>query len=361
MNYYVYSITNLINGKIYIGRSKFQKNSKYYFGSGNLIKEAIKKYGKKNFKKDILEYCETLIESKEREIFLIDKYKSITPIGYNISKGGEDGDWYDNYPHKEEFKKKSSENSKKIWKEQREKMLNGLSKVDWLTINRNTAKKIKKIYEDNPHKRIEVSNRMKAWIKTDKGKKHIKKLSEINKDRYKNMTEEEKIIIKEKINKWDREKRREKVKKYWTEDKRKECSEKFVNEKNPRANDFYVIYLDNKKVEYYGCIKSFCEKHDVHKRYVLWCIREELGYYKNYIFLKNKPNKSNIEDIISNKMKMGTTQKVSKVETIMVKDLCIYEFETRQDCAKFLGVKPKIIINRVNKNKEYKGYRFYEN
>lgn len=55
---YIYRITNLLNGKTYIGRHKVKKGrtitSDTYWGSGKIITESIKKYGKENFKKEIL-------------------------------------------------------------------------------------------------------------------------------------------------------------------------------------------------------------------------------------------------------------------------------------------------------------------
>lgn len=45
----IYKTTNLINGKIYIGFDSH--NNPEYFGSGKLIKMALKKYGTSNFKK----------------------------------------------------------------------------------------------------------------------------------------------------------------------------------------------------------------------------------------------------------------------------------------------------------------------
>ena len=83
----VYKITNLINNKIYIGKD--EKNRAHYMGSGLYIKRAIKKYGKENFKKEILEECKTKDELCEKEKSWIKKLNYIVPNGYNITKGGE--------------------------------------------------------------------------------------------------------------------------------------------------------------------------------------------------------------------------------------------------------------------------------
>ena len=48
----LYQITNLLNNKYYIGVHKTPMGN--YMGSGKGIKAAIKKYGKENFKRDIL-------------------------------------------------------------------------------------------------------------------------------------------------------------------------------------------------------------------------------------------------------------------------------------------------------------------
>lgn len=103
----IYKITNTINNKIYIGQS-IQNNSNYY-GSGKWLKRAIKKYGKENFKKEIVEECNEY-ELNDREIFWIDFYES-NKFGYNISKGGQKG-WMLGLKHSEETKRKLSELSK---------------------------------------------------------------------------------------------------------------------------------------------------------------------------------------------------------------------------------------------------------
>jgi len=86
----IYKTTNLVNNKIYIGQSK--KNNPNYYGSGILIKKAIKKYGKDNFKKEILCFCESPNDLNEQEKFWIKKFNSTDlKFGYNIEKGGADG------------------------------------------------------------------------------------------------------------------------------------------------------------------------------------------------------------------------------------------------------------------------------
>jgi group I intron endonuclease len=68
----IYKITNLINGKQYIGRDS--KNNPNYYGSGPAIKNAIKKYGKENFKKEIIEHCENINHLMERERYWLEYY-----------------------------------------------------------------------------------------------------------------------------------------------------------------------------------------------------------------------------------------------------------------------------------------------
>lgn len=88
----VYKVTNKLNGKIYVGKSKY--NNKDYFGSGLKIGYAIAKYGIENFDKEILEECNDSIVD-ELESFWIEKLDAYNDdIGYNIAGGGQGGDHY---------------------------------------------------------------------------------------------------------------------------------------------------------------------------------------------------------------------------------------------------------------------------
>lgn len=84
----IYKTTNIINGKYYVGKD--EKNNPDYLGSGKILKTAIIKYGRENFKKEILETCVDRKVLNERERFWINSL-SATTLGYNITEGGAGG------------------------------------------------------------------------------------------------------------------------------------------------------------------------------------------------------------------------------------------------------------------------------
>lgn len=92
--YYIYLITNLINGKIYVGRTYkdlIKRFKEHFTKSKNkstehyLINIAIREYGSEFFKIELIEINETLRENQLRETFWILEYESYNPdIGYNM-------------------------------------------------------------------------------------------------------------------------------------------------------------------------------------------------------------------------------------------------------------------------------------
>jgi hypothetical protein len=88
---FIYKTTNNVNGKQYIGLCT--RDDKNYIGSGTLIKQAIKKYGKENFTREIIEECDDFETLCEREIYWIEKYNAVNSGNfYNLSYGGSAGD-----------------------------------------------------------------------------------------------------------------------------------------------------------------------------------------------------------------------------------------------------------------------------
>lgn len=94
----IYITTNLLDGKKYIGKD--EDNNPKYLGSGLHLIRAIKKYGKKNFQKEILAYANNKEELNELEIYYIDYYNAQkSDLFYNIAPGGTGGITYkDKHP-----------------------------------------------------------------------------------------------------------------------------------------------------------------------------------------------------------------------------------------------------------------------
>jgi group I intron endonuclease len=106
---HIYKTTNLINNKIYIGQEK--GNNLNYLGSGKLLQLAINKYGKENFKKEIIQECDNQEELNQAEIYWINNSDCLAPIGYNICHGNFGGDNFTNNPNKEDIRKKLKESA----------------------------------------------------------------------------------------------------------------------------------------------------------------------------------------------------------------------------------------------------------
>jgi hypothetical protein len=92
MYYTIYRTTNNVNGKYYIGKHKTTNPYDNYLGSGRAFEDAIRKYGKEHFTKEILFIFdnEEEMNAKEEEIVEICK------TSYNLCKGGKGGFEYIN-------------------------------------------------------------------------------------------------------------------------------------------------------------------------------------------------------------------------------------------------------------------------
>jgi hypothetical protein len=84
----VYKVTNLVNGKFYIGVHKTNNPMDAYLGSGELIKRAVAKHGRSSFRKDILAVFDSPAAAFEMEEMLVAPHLS-NPECYNMRKGGE--------------------------------------------------------------------------------------------------------------------------------------------------------------------------------------------------------------------------------------------------------------------------------
>jgi group I intron endonuclease len=88
---FVYLTTNLVNGKQYIGSHYTNNLNDNYLGSGKALHLAIRKYGRNNFKREILQECESIEEARRLEEHYIHTLNTLSPNGYNISEIGGSG------------------------------------------------------------------------------------------------------------------------------------------------------------------------------------------------------------------------------------------------------------------------------
>ena len=116
--HYFYKTINLVNGKFYYGVTN--GNDPWYYGSGKALKDAIKKYGIKNFHRCNLKTFNTSEEAYLEEARVVTEKLVEDRQCYNMKIGGWGG----------VGQKKTEEHRKKI------------------------SESVKKNYQDNPHTHI---------------------------------------------------------------------------------------------------------------------------------------------------------------------------------------------------------------
>ena len=96
----IYKVTNKLNGKIYIGKTKqtlSKRKSAHYKrvmeNSPTNFHNALRLYGKDNFIWEILIECDDNIKLNEYEIHFINEYDTYKN-GYNMTEGGDGGITY---------------------------------------------------------------------------------------------------------------------------------------------------------------------------------------------------------------------------------------------------------------------------
>lgn len=210
--YYIYRITNLTNGKTYIGQHKYETLDDNYIGSGVLLHKAYEKYGIENFKKEIIcknvQYKET-IDDMER--FYIKKERTQNPFGcYNLTDGGEGSI---GRLCSEETRKKISEahkgkpawnKGKKMSEEQKKKLSNARKgRTPWNKGKCHSEESKKKMSEALKGKKLSEEHKKKI-SEGGKGKhrklfseEHRRKLSEVHKGQHWKLINGKRIWFKE--------------------------------------------------------------------------------------------------------------------------------------------------------------------
>lgn len=121
---YIYKTTNLISGKIYIGKRVSKYFLPSYLGSGTKLRAAVKGYGKEKFTVELIEEFESETELDAAEIYYIKLFNCQNPeIGYNIGPGGEGGNNLALISKRSEYKQRAIEGQIKAFGKKGESIL----------------------------------------------------------------------------------------------------------------------------------------------------------------------------------------------------------------------------------------------
>jgi len=129
----IYSATNLINGKKYIGQTNRELRIRirehhcfsFHKNSSDPFHKALRKYGREKFKWNILCFSNNQEELNKMEIFYIQKHKTCASdrTGYNVREGGSNG-----RISKESREKMSKSHKGKILSKQHKKNISNKTK-----------------------------------------------------------------------------------------------------------------------------------------------------------------------------------------------------------------------------------------
>lgn len=88
---FVYKITNILNGKIYVGQTRqaIEKRFLQHSKANSPLGDAMRQCGLENFTIEVVETCGTPEQLRTREMFWIRVLKCKVPNGYNQTDGGE--------------------------------------------------------------------------------------------------------------------------------------------------------------------------------------------------------------------------------------------------------------------------------
>lgn len=183
----IYKITNTINGKFYIGKHSTEDPNDDYYGSGRTINKSIQKYGKKNFKKEILFIFDNEDDALKKEAEIVNEDLINDPKCYNETIGGR-GTFRHCITEKCIEKARKTKQKLlaegKLWKKPRKKA----EKInrDYLTKEYREKCRERMVGEKNPMYGKEVSSETRAKIsRAVKGRSHSeeskRKMSEAKK------------------------------------------------------------------------------------------------------------------------------------------------------------------------------------
>lgn len=164
----IYKITNLINGKIYIGqtvRELEERIGEHKRKRNSLVGKAIKKYGEENFSIEVVDKGCSLEELNNKEIKWIQHYGCVVPFGYNQCYGGNNTMGYN---HKDESRKKMSISKQGMYDKEKNHFY-GKTHTEETRAKMRLAWKTKRVMTDEMKQKLRDKHPTKKVINLDTG------------------------------------------------------------------------------------------------------------------------------------------------------------------------------------------------
>ena len=174
----IYKSTNNITGKVYIGQTilTLEKRIKNHLIESKTNKKrpfltSLKKYGSDNFTFETIDSANNLDELNDKEIYWINYYNSVSPNGYNITGGGQGKKMI----RTEELGKrisnglKNSEKWQKLLKNKEYLKKRETNFIGWNKGKKFTPEHKEKIWKKNKERILDFNkSTSKKWIVVDK-------------------------------------------------------------------------------------------------------------------------------------------------------------------------------------------------
>ncbi len=182
----VYKTTNIITGKYYYGVHNNKKSN--YLGSGLLLRKAIKKYGKINFKRTVVKKFLTAEKAYKFEAELVNQNLVENSQCYNLALGGKGGNIHSkesiekirkavlNTPKESKERRRLANLGRKHSEATKEKIRNKLlGRTLPIEVKIKIGKSLKKFLKKNkrPETSIETRNKIRKSLEIYRNAKRI--------------------------------------------------------------------------------------------------------------------------------------------------------------------------------------------
>ena len=185
---FIYLTTNMVNNKKYIGQKRYLPGWETYLGSGKILNQAIKKYGKDNFHRKILYIARSKDELDFLEKLIISSRNAVKNNNYyNVHVGGNGGNTIAGFTDEQkkifsdkiknsrpDIRGQNNPNYGNVWSEEKKKELSIKKKESYIKENHPMLGRTKeksplygRKHSENTKQKMKEKAKKKTVVKTE--------------------------------------------------------------------------------------------------------------------------------------------------------------------------------------------------